>query len=459
MHELRSLDLFTGIGGFALALKGICRPVAMCDLDPDAREVLRCRMTERRLETCPVFDDVTALKANDLPLAVDVIVGGWPCQDLSAVGLRRGLGGARSGLVREVFRLMDETGAQGALLENVPRLLAPGNGFHEVLNAFVLERGFDVSWCVLSAGAVGAPHVRRRLYLWVRKPSFEHEWAEGSLHHEPFDWGKDKEPARMVCSDDTVVNHRNKRQMLLGNAVVPDALRSAFFVLASGFRKAARPDGKGLRIESPCENMLKEFPFESLTDKKFEVPRWGHARARNGAVQVLAFAMPKLLAPDLGLVLDPAAFFYDGPLQAPRNGMERSPPVTEPMTLHSWSTPRSITCAARLLSERVSRDLPTQVRFEKSTPNELRDGQINTGFVEYLMGYPANWTKLPSHWKTTAPVGYRPGQIAKKKLKKDAEDAARLARAKPEDAARLARAKPETEEDEAEADAENEEDE
>ena len=431
MHELRSLDLFTGIGGFALALKGICRPVAMCDLDPDAREVLRCRMIERRLETCPVFDDVTALKASDLPLAVDIIVGGWPCQDLSALGLRRGLGGARSGLVREVFRLMDETGAQGALLENVPRLLAPGNGFHDVLNAFVLERGFDVSWCVLSAGAVGAPHVRRRLYIWVRKPSFEHEFAEGTLHYEPYDW--EHEPARMVGPDDTVVNHRNKRQMLLGNSVVPDALRSAFFVLASGFRKAARPNGKGIRFESPCENLLKEFPFESLTDKKFEVPRWGHARkALSGdGIAVFAFAMPKLRTPELGLVLDPAAFFYDGPLQAPHGGMERSPRVTQAMALHSWSTPRSITCAARILSERVSRDLPTQVRFEKNTPNEMRDGQINTGFVEYLMGYPVNWTQLPSHWKTTAPVGYRPGQIAKKKLQKEADDAARLAKATP----------------------------
>ena len=276
--SLRSLDLFTGIGGFSRALHGVTRPIAMCDLDPDAREVLRCRMLERHPDMPPtaVFDDVRQLKNDDLPLPVDIIVGGWPCQDLSVVGLRRGLGGARSGLVSEVYRLLDETSAKGAFLENVPQLLS--NGFLGVLESFVIERGFEVSWCVVPASAVGAPHVRRRLFMWVRKPTFNYEWPEGSLHYTAFNWDRDAEPTRMLPAAESVINHRNKRLQLLGNAVVPDCLRSAFFTLASGFRRSLHPDYTSAVFESPCQSALKPVPLSVFSKKttaaRSAVPKW-----------------------------------------------------------------------------------------------------------------------------------------------------------------------------------------
>lgn len=398
---LRSLDLFSGIGGFARALHGIAQPVAMCDLDPDAREVLRCRMVERRPEIplCPVFDDVCALTAHCLPAQVDIVVGGWPCQDLSPMGLRRGLSGSRSGLVKEVFRLIDETDAQGALLENVPQLLSAG--FMDVLEAFVSERGFEVSWCVLSASAVGAPHIRKRLFMWVRKPTFEYEWKEIEKY-EAHNW--QEEPVRMVVGD-TVIGHRNKRQMLLGNSVVPDCLRSAFMVLASGFRKTPEPNATNLKLESPHADILKVA--------KSKLPKWGHARKAEGGGAMEIFEIdpkkvPALKRPSLSLLLKPDSFKWDGQFQKPRIGMERSPPVMEGLPMTAWSTPRSVTCAANSLTVRVARDLPTQVRFEASTPDESRMGQVSTEFVEWMMGYPEGWTKLPKNWKTTSPVGYRP---------------------------------------------------
>jgi len=446
MAELRSLDLFTGIGGFARGLHGIARPVAMCDLDADAREVLRCRMSERRLPLCPVFDDVRALKASDLPQSVDLVVGGWPCQDLSCVGLRRGLGGTRSGLVSEVFRLIDETGAKGAILENVPQLLSAG--FSEVLNAFVSERGFDVSWCVLPACAVGAPHIRKRLFMWVRKPTFEYEWPawlespewpawpespewpawpespEWPAWHEykPHDWSQEAEPPRMAevahGAGGASRDHRNKRQMLLGNSVVPDCLRAAFMVLASGFRKAPRPDALSLRIETPSMAILKVFDckFEDEAEKQQRqqslFPKWGYARqGADGTLEtyaVLPKHVPVIKLPALDMALVPDAYKWVGSLQKPRPGVERSPLIKEPVPMTAWSTPRSVTCAANSLTKRVARDLPTQVRYERGTPDELRGGQINTAFVEWLMAYPEDWTRLPASWKTTSPIGYRP---------------------------------------------------
>ena len=415
---MRSLDLFSGIGGFAKALHGIARPVAMCDLDPDAREVLRCRMVERRSELplCPVFDDVRALKADMLPMKVDIVVGGWPCQDLSSVGLRKGLSGSRSGLVREVFRLIDETDAQCAFLENVPQLLSAG--FRDVLDAFVFERGFEMSWCVLPASAVGAPHVRKRLFMWVRKPTFEYEWPEGTLFYEPHDWSPAAEPVRMVI--DSTGNHRNKRQMLLGNSVVPDCLRSAFMVLASGFRKPPKPNASSLKTMLPSSTMLKPLNVDSLKERKkgergrgFVIPKWGYARkGPDGNIALFAINekhIPELKAPNLDLVLCPDAFAWDGPLQQPKYGMERSPLIKEPLAMTAWSTPRTVTCAANSLTLRVTRDLPTQVRYEAQTPDELRSGQVSTAFVEWIMGFPKDWTKLPALWKSTSPIGYRPG--------------------------------------------------
>ena len=433
-HELRSLDLFSGIGGFARALHGIARPVAMCDLDPDAREVLRCRMVERKMPSCPVFDDVRALTADSLPLAVDLVVGGWPCQDLSSVGLRRGLGGARSGLVREVFRLIDETGAQGALLENVPQLLS--SGFPEVLEAFVFERGFDVSWCVLPACAVGAPHIRKRLFMWVRKPTFEYEWPEGSLFYEPHDWSRKAEPQRMELPNDSdpIIKeegqHRNKRQMLLGNSVVPDCLRSAFMVLASGFRKPPKADATNLRLEVPSMNILKRFIVDKEKKTRQVLPKWGYARRVDNKIEmysVLPKHVPELKTPCLDLVLSPDVYKWDGPLQVPKYGMERSPLLKELMPIVAWSTPRTVTCAANSLTQRVTRDLPTQVRYEIGTPDAQRSGQITTAFVEWLMAYPKGWTRLPSSWKTTSPVGYRPGGLKQKMVDAKAKaDAAAL---------------------------------
>jgi len=88
---LKSLDLFSGIGGITLALKGLCKPVAYCEIDPHAQRVLNARMDDGMLPRAAVFDDVRTLTRKQLApdTHVDIIVGGWPCQDLSVIGLRK----------------------------------------------------------------------------------------------------------------------------------------------------------------------------------------------------------------------------------------------------------------------------------------------------------------------------------------------------------------------------------
>lgn len=158
MSKLKVLDLFSGIGGFSLGLErtGGFETVAFCEIDPFCRCVLA-----KHWPAVPCFPDVTTLKADDVG-AVDVICGGFPCQDISVAGLGAGLDGARSGLWSEYARLIGELRPSFVLVENVAALLS--RGLDRVL-ADLAALGLDAEWHCIPASAVGAPHQRDRLWL------------------------------------------------------------------------------------------------------------------------------------------------------------------------------------------------------------------------------------------------------------------------------------------------------
>lgn len=163
---LHGLDLFSGIGGITLALRDWVRPVAYCEVDPYVRGVLLSRMADGHLPAAPVWDDVRTLGVRDLPLPVDIIYGGFPCQDISVAGLGRGLAGERSGLVFEVLRLVAECQPTFVFLENVPAIRTRGG---ERVVKELAALGYDCRWDVLSAYDVGAPHKRERWFLLAHK--------------------------------------------------------------------------------------------------------------------------------------------------------------------------------------------------------------------------------------------------------------------------------------------------
>ena len=186
---LKVLDLFAGAGGFTLAgeMAGGYETVAFCEIDRYAQRVLRARWPD-----VPLFDDVTKLKGSDVG-AVDVITGGFPCQDLSSAGKGAGIGeGTRSGLFREMLRIACEVRAISGQLpyivfENVPRLLsgpteAPGEWFGEFLWSLA-EVGYDAEWFCITAASIGAPHVRERVcivaYSNETRSEYEGQQANG----------------------------------------------------------------------------------------------------------------------------------------------------------------------------------------------------------------------------------------------------------------------------------------
>ncbi len=159
---LRVLDLFSGIGGFSLGLErtGGFKTVAFCEIEPFPQQVLR-----KHWPGVPIYDDVRTLSATRLAadgIGVDVICGGFPCQDISFAGKGAGIAGERSGLWRDYARLVGELRPRHVIVENVSALLARGIG--DVLGDLA-EIGYDAEWHCIPASAVGAPHRRDRVWI------------------------------------------------------------------------------------------------------------------------------------------------------------------------------------------------------------------------------------------------------------------------------------------------------
>jgi DNA (cytosine-5)-methyltransferase 1 len=159
---LKVLDLFSGIGGFSLGLEatGGFETVAFCEIEPYPVAVLK-----KHWPTVPVYEDVKTLTKDRLDtdgISVDVICGGFPCQDISLAGKGAGLAGERSGLWFEFHRLIEEIQPKYAIIENVSALRS--RGLDQVLRSLA-EIWYDAEWHCIPASAVGAPHRRDRIWI------------------------------------------------------------------------------------------------------------------------------------------------------------------------------------------------------------------------------------------------------------------------------------------------------
>lgn len=160
---MKSVSLFSGIGGFDLGFQraGI-ECVAVCEIDKNAQSVLR-----RRFPNAELFDDVRKVgKETHERKSIDLICGGFPCQDVSIAGKRAGLAGERSGLWFEFARVIDELEPQWVVIENVPGLLSSNGGRDfAVIVRWLAQRGYGVAWRVLDAQYFGVPQRRRRIFI------------------------------------------------------------------------------------------------------------------------------------------------------------------------------------------------------------------------------------------------------------------------------------------------------
>ena len=238
------LDLFSGIGGITKAMDGYVRPVAYCDIEPYSRGVLLSRMATGDLPVAPIWDDVTTLRGSMLP-HIDIIYGGFPCQDISVAAQHwatygKGLEGKRSGLFSEIKRLAVETKAEWVFLENSPNIRTHGLG--RILKELD-SIGYDCRWGMLRASDIGANHHRKRWFLLAhsRNKGLSGLWPETGP--EVIRNDDETRLSFSVCSSDKpipddiyprVVRMADgipfgvDRVRALGNAVVPSQAREAF---------------------------------------------------------------------------------------------------------------------------------------------------------------------------------------------------------------------------------------
>ena len=160
---MNELALFAGAGGGILGghLLG-WRTVCAVERDAYAAQVLAQRQNDGILKPFPIWSDVTTFDGKPWRGIVDVVSGGFPCQDISAAGKGAGITGERSGLWKEFDRIIGEVEPSFVYVENSPMLTIRGLG---VVLGDLAARGFNAEWGVLSAADVGAPHLRERAWI------------------------------------------------------------------------------------------------------------------------------------------------------------------------------------------------------------------------------------------------------------------------------------------------------
>jgi DNA (cytosine-5)-methyltransferase 1 len=176
---LRELALFAGAGGGILAGKLLgWRTVCAVEWEPYAACVLAARQNDGLLPPFPVWDDVQTFDGTPWAGVVDVVSGGFPCQDISVAGKGAGITGERSGMWRHMARIIGEVRPRYVFVENSPALITRGLGV--VLGDLAALR-YDCRWTVLGASDVGAPHQRDRFWLVAHANSLRELQPQGSI--------------------------------------------------------------------------------------------------------------------------------------------------------------------------------------------------------------------------------------------------------------------------------------
>lgn len=237
---MNELALFAGAGGGILGghLLG-WRCVCAVEYDKYARNVLLARQRDGCLPKFPIWDDVRTFDGKPWKGVVDVVSGGFPCQDISSAGRGAGIEGARSGLWKEMARIIGEVRPRYAFVENSPLLIR--RGLTTVLSDLA-EMGYDAVWGIVSAADCGASHERKRLWVLASYADMQRlQWSNGCNDKEKGRWLSkilasqkifprciDDIPKPFICRSGERFPNRMDRTKAIGNAQVPIVAATAW---------------------------------------------------------------------------------------------------------------------------------------------------------------------------------------------------------------------------------------
>ncbi len=162
-EQLNELALFAGAGGGILGGKLLrWRTICAVEWEPYPASVLLARQNDKVIPAFPIWDDVQTFDGRPWQGIVDVVSGGFPCQDISSAGKGAGIDGQRSSMWKHMARIINEVQPTYAFIENSPMLRTRGLG---VVLQDLAKMGYNARWGVLSAATVGANHKRERMWI------------------------------------------------------------------------------------------------------------------------------------------------------------------------------------------------------------------------------------------------------------------------------------------------------
>jgi DNA (cytosine-5)-methyltransferase 1 len=367
----RTASLFSGIGGIEAGLVHLCNIVRCVEIDKQCHAILRKHLPPNAV----VETDVREVQRLE---NIDLITAGFPCQDISQMGRGRGLAGARSGLVHEIFRILQASTPPIPLvfLENVQLLRLRGL---DVVLAEFGRLGYNVRWCTVEAMMMGAPHRRKRMFILACKndailPTIvaQQTVLENVWLAEP------RNVSRVVPVSESTPSNRSRLKML-GNAVMPQMARYAFHTLYNAREPPLPAASSAQRTLLNATNPLPAHGFFFCDDAnvcKF---------AFQGRGKIGAIVFPPTLQRFKSTHSIPTPTASDHMLLKPTNTqLNRAfrPGVNKSVSLNRYVQmfPTSTAPLPALDSNGLLRE-PLQFRYH-----------LNADWVEWLMGFQQGWT-------------------------------------------------------------------
>ena len=233
--QLRELALFAGAGGGLIGSHMLgWKPVCAVEYAEYPRSVLVSRQNDGTLPPFPIWDDVRTFNGKPWQGIVDIISGGFPCQDISAAGAGAGIEGEKSGLWTEMARIISEVRPRYVWVENSPLLIQRGLA---VVLGDLAKMGYDAKWGIVGANDAGAPHVRKRCWIlaYTRSARREGHRESAKPNKKKFRnatrsswWEAEPQLGRMANG----VAYRVERLKAIGNGQCPQAMKLAWEILS-----------------------------------------------------------------------------------------------------------------------------------------------------------------------------------------------------------------------------------
>lgn len=393
--KLTHLDLFAGIGGVSLGLKHVAQTKEYCEINPITQQVLIANFN-KHLSAGSIHGDVNTLVPKE---TYNLTSLSFPCKGLSTAGQRRGFEQKDTRQFFSAVEVLKNYRSPLLFIENVPGVL----GSIDVIKKNLSLLGYNFFWVVVrSRDAVGAPHHRDRWYgLGV------HESHQSLIPIKPYEKFNFSTAPVLRTNKAICAAESNCRVSMLGNAVVPSTVAYAWNLLGYMANlilfdfKAEPAKMKGLYNYSQTTKR-EGFFLTNFKNRFFTVKDWHSFALINNTNKF--FTHKNLIWPvsDPLLKFNQTLFFSNSfyykdktPEQLKQLNLKA---VLSPVYRTTWATPvYSCRPAQNALTERTLTHLYSQIKYEYETVD--RDAPVDPTFIEWMMGYPTNYTFLEScHW-------------------------------------------------------------